>query len=53
MRKQKKNAKPKERNWLAIHSFQRGGAGAHKNRKRAEKMISDRQRKHKGRRLDD
>ena len=37
--------KPKARNWLAIHAFQRSGAGKHK-----DKSKYTRKTKHKGRR---
>lgn len=29
----KKKANPKPRNWLAVHAFQRPGAGKHKSKK--------------------
>ena len=29
MAKKKKNTNPKPRNWLAVHAFQRPGAGHH------------------------
>jgi len=29
----KVKAKPKVRNWLAVHAFQKSGSGAHKNKK--------------------
>ena len=31
--KKKKNPKIKSRNWLAVHAFQRSGAGKHKSKK--------------------
>ena len=30
----KKKKQPKERNWLAVHAFQRSGAGAHTDKKK-------------------
>ena len=30
----KKNKQPKERNWLAVHAFQRSGAGVHTDKKK-------------------
>ena len=30
----KKTQKPKPRNWLAIHAFQRGGSGHHGDKKK-------------------
>ena len=30
----KKNKQPKERNWIAVHAFQRSGAGAHTDKKK-------------------
>ena len=31
--KKKKVATPRERNWLAVHAFQRSGAGKHTSKK--------------------
>ena len=41
--KKKKNsdAAPKPRNWIAVHAFQRSGAGKHKS-----KTIYSRKKKH-------
>ena len=41
--KGKKANKPKPRNWLAVHAFQRSGAGKHK-----DKSKYSRKKKHKG-----
>ncbi len=41
--KNKKQEKPKTRNWLAVHAFQRSGAGKHKSKK-----TYTRKNKHKG-----
>jgi len=43
MKKQKKQTPSKPRNWLAVHAFQRSGAGKHKSKK-----IYTRKNKHKG-----
>ena len=43
MAKKKKDWKPKSRNWLAVHAFQRSGAGKHK-----DKSKYSRKEKHKG-----
>ncbi len=39
----KKSSGPKPRNWLAVHAFQRSGAGEHKDKKKYS-----RKEKHKG-----
>jgi len=41
--KKKKEQVPKARNWLAVHAFQRSGAGKHK-----DKSKYSRKTKHKG-----
>ena len=41
--KKKKCKTPKQRNWIAVHAFQRSGAGKHKSKK-----IYTRKTKHKG-----
>ena len=41
-KKKKKKGPPKPRNWLAVHAFQRSGAGAHDANKYTRK------KKHKG-----
>ena len=46
MKKSKKLKTPKPRNWLAVHAFQRSGAGKHKSKK-----VYTRKSKHKGRKL--
>ena len=43
MRKKKKTKTPKARNWIAVHAFQRSGAGKHK-----DKSKYSRKHKHKG-----
>lgn len=43
MKKNKKIEMPKSRNWLAVHAFQRSGAGEHKYKKAYTRKI-----KHKG-----
>ena len=43
MKKQKKQKSLKSRNWLAVHAFQRSGAGKHKSKK-----LYTRKKKHKG-----
>ena len=45
MKKKAKVLKP--RNWLAIHAFQRSGAGKHKSKK-----TYTRKNKHKGKKYD-
>ena len=35
MPQKKKTKQPKPRNWLAVHAFQRSGAGRHKDKKKA------------------
>ena len=40
--KGKKSNKPKPRNWIAVHAFQRSGAGKHK-----DKTKYSRKTKHK------
>lgn len=32
----KKNKQPKGRNWLAVHAFQRSGAGRHTDKKKQQ-----------------
>ena len=32
-KKKSLKTKPKTRNWLAVHAFQKSGSGAHKNKK--------------------
>ena len=44
MKKNKQKKAPKGRNWLAVHAFQRSGAGGHK-----DKSKYTRKTKHKGR----
>lgn len=34
MSKKKKDKQPKERNWLAVHAFQRSGSGVHTDKKK-------------------
>ena len=51
MAKKKKKGKkklPKERNWLAVHAFQRSGAGKHKSKK-----DYNRKKKHKNKEKSD
>ena len=43
MKKKKDIKAPKERNWIAVHAFQRSGAGKHKSKK-----TYTRKAKHKG-----
>tara|TARA_B100000424_G_C22713318_1_gene388110 strand:- start:164 stop:346 length:183 start_codon:yes stop_codon:yes gene_type:complete len=43
MKNQKKSKTTKPRNWLAVHAFQRSGAGKHKSKK-----TYTRKKKHKG-----
>ena len=43
MTKNKEKELPKIRNWLAVHAFQRSGAGKHKSKK-----LYTRKNKHKG-----
>ncbi len=43
MKKDKKQETVKARNWLAVHAFQRSGAGKHKSKK-----TYTRKNKHKG-----
>ena len=33
MKSSKKKTSPKPRNWIAVHAFQRSGAGKHKSKK--------------------
>lgn len=40
--KTKKNKKPKQRNWIAVHAWQRSGSGTHK-----DKSKYSRKTKHK------
>jgi len=47
MKKSKKLKSPKPRNWLAVHAFQRSGAGKHKSKK-----AYTRKDKHKGKKHD-
>jgi len=46
VKKSKKLKTPKSRNWIAVHAFQRSGAGKHKSKK-----VYTRKSKHKGRKL--
>ena len=48
MKKYKEGKKTKTRNWLAVHAFQRSGAGKHKSKKNYTRKI-----KHKGQKNDD
>lgn len=34
----KKDASPKQRNWIAVHAFQRNGAGPHDSKKYSRKI---------------
>ena len=43
MKKKKKQPTAKPRNWIAVHAFQRSGAGKHK-----DKTKYSRKTKHKG-----
>ena len=43
MKKKKKQSTAKPRNWIAVHAFQRSGAGKHK-----DKSKYNRKYKHKG-----
>jgi len=43
MKSKNEKSTPKPRNWIAVHAFQRSGAGRHKSKK-----AYTRKKKHKG-----
>lgn len=46
-KKKKKQKKIKVRNWIAVHAFQRSGAGRHKDKKKHASKYACRKTKNK------
>jgi len=44
MKKNKKDKAPKERNWLAVHAFQKSGSGVHKDKSKYSRKSKHRTR---------
>ena len=44
MKKKSKQSTPKPRNWIAVHAFQRSGAGKHKDKSKYTRKAKHRER---------